>query len=918
MRKKLYLLTALVCGFITIQAGPYYAGLSHLHNLMQAIEEPIAAASKDSTLTIPGVSDNNSFEDKCKNWGRIQGVTWSGEMDLGYANKYYPFSSIDFSSVVLNGETYSYTQKEDAEINWVQPAQEAIDEGPASAIDLYDIRWLTTLNLSGNKFRQFAINGNGLMTLETVNLSNNPTLEALTITGCPQLTSLTVNHATANVSVANCGLPFSALNGFSVASSNYTYAPQGTIAKAFIYNNVDLSSEYSFDETTTTFEWKDGVTPATGTNGVFTFSEDYIGRIVTCVLKNAAFPQFTDGLELQITLKADPDAIGEIATADDLELLRKNIYNQYALTADIDLTEWLAEHSPEEGWEPINNFTGTLDGAGHVISGLWSNRTTSKVGLFGKINGDVEIKNLGVKIAEGKSLKGKKEVGGIVGSIISGTVSIHDCFVNGKVEATEKDAGGIVGYAVGANTGSTLSIQNCYAGGEVSATADHAGGIMGSFNSAYVNVTIDKCYTTNAIFSAGAAAGIIAARDDEKTSRISNCAAINPSITGNGLYAARIIGYKQKDIDTKINNIALADMLVNGVTVSQENLPSGEENRYHGESKTLEELTDADTYTAIEWDFPTVWSMGNELYPYPILSAISADKQLPQPVIVAKTLSFGDVAVSDSRTLPLAVTVESGYDVSITTTAVSETGFAVEKAENWTDTGGGDLLVTFTPADAQAYSATLTLSGTGFNAITVALTGNGLAQPVITADSTLYRFGKVLVGQSATGGKITVTLTHPQSDLDEDAFSLAVAATGVYEIVSVTQTSTSSEAKVAEVTLAFHPQTVAEYKDTLIVHAAYAVEYSIPVSGEGISGGVAIPVQETTTPAVLVRNGDIILSHAPAGSLISIYNLYGQLVKTQFVTSGVEILKTASLPRSIYMVVVRDDNREILKRKITL
>jgi hypothetical protein len=645
MKKNLFLLVTLVSGFITAQAGPYYAGLNHLNKLIESIEEPIAAASADSTLTIPPVADNNSIDDPDKNWGHIQGVTWSEKMDLGYANEYYAIRSIDFSTLMLNGSAYSYTQKSNVDINWEQPDQAAIDQGPTN-VDVNDLRCLTTLNLSGNKFRKFAIDGKGVMSLQTVNFSDNSTLEELTISGCPQLTTLSVNHSTAVVSVANCQLPFSALNGFSVASSNYTYAPQGTIAKTFPFDDVDLSSEYSFGANTTNFVWEDGVSPATSENGVFTFSNDYVGRTVTCTLTNAAFPQLSSGLVFQIKLKADASDIGEIATPNDLNRLRDNIYNQYVLTADIDLTKWLQTNAPEEGWDPIDDFTGTVDGAGHVISGLWSNRATNKVGLFGKISGDVEIKNLGVKIAGNKSLKGVNEVGGIVGCVISGTVSIHNCFVNGTIEAV-KDAGGIAGVVIGANGGANLTIQNCYAGGEISVTADHAGGILGATNSNFSTVTIDRCYVTNTIScpSGGSVAGIVASRDGVKSLTISNCAAINPSITGGGGSAsiARIIAYKQNEANVKDrNNVAYAGMLVNGSTVSQSDLSESEVNRYHGTDKTMDELKLQETY--VEWDFTTpVWSMGNDEYPFPILAAIPDYKQLPlSDFIISATRSASE------------------------------------------------------------------------------------------------------------------------------------------------------------------------------------------------------------------------------------------------------------------------------------
>jgi hypothetical protein len=616
MKKKLFLLLLFLFGFLAVQAGPYYSGLNHLYNLLQSIEEPILDNSDAPIATIPLVSNNDSSGSKA--WEEIGGFTWSDRtVFYGNGTIYFGIVSIDWSD-----SKYSYTQKAGFDLNWTQPSQADIDEGPPSAVDSLELRLLKSLNFSGNQFRQIAINGNGLMPLQSVNFSNNPTLESLTISGCPQLTELIVDHATANVSVTDCRLPFSVLNGFSVASSNYTYAPQGTITKTFPVDAVDLSGEYSLGGNTTTFAWQEGVSPATSDNGAFTFNDDYIGRTVTCILTNAAFPQLTNGLEYQIKLKPSPSAVGEIADADDLNALRDGLYYQYVLTDDIDLAGWLETNSPTEGWTPINSFTGTLDGNGHVISGLWCDRGEDNVGLFGELGGDVEIKNLGVKIAENKSLKGKIGVGGIVGTVASGTVSIHDCFVTGTIECSDKDAGGIVGKVNAA----TLTIQNCYAGGELSATNDHAGGILGVVTSDLANVTVNNCYSTNRISSNGGAAGIVMARDGANTIYITNCAAINPSITGNGSYIARIIGYKQGDCTSVSNNAAFAGTLLNG-SPATELTPDG--NRNNGEDKSALELRTQDTYeTGLSWDFTTsVWTMGNEDYPLPLLTAIPVEKQ---------------------------------------------------------------------------------------------------------------------------------------------------------------------------------------------------------------------------------------------------------------------------------------------------
>lgn len=97
------------------------------------------------------------------------------------------------------------------------------------------------------------------------------------------------------------------------------------------------------------------------------------------------------------------------------------------------------------------------------------------------------------------------------------------------------------------------------------------------------------------------------------------------------------------------------------------------------------------------------------------------------PLLVADpaSLSFGGVEVGDTLTLPLSVT-GSNLTGDITYTLADETGaFSVTRPSGWSTTAGGPLEVTFTPAAAAEYSATLTFTSPGAKPATVRLTGAG-------------------------------------------------------------------------------------------------------------------------------------------------------------------------------------------------
>ena len=83
---------------------------------------------------------------------------------------------------------------------------------------------------------------------------------------------------------------------------------------------------------------------------------------------------------------ADSGVPIKIGTAEELEKIGNDssypLNGNYILTADIDL-----EGSVENLWHPIGKFTGTFDGNGHTISGLYMNAnspgpTDRGLGLF--------------------------------------------------------------------------------------------------------------------------------------------------------------------------------------------------------------------------------------------------------------------------------------------------------------------------------------------------------------------------------------------------------------------------------------------------------------------------------------------------------------------------------------------------------
>ncbi len=136
----------------------------------------------------------------------------------------------------------------------------------------------------------------------------------------------------------------------------------------------------------------------------------------------------------------------KIATVEDLMNIA-NSSESYVLANDIDL-------SSVDKWTPIENFSGTLSGAGYKIINLKVDSTNDEnIGLFGILKGTVEdlkIENASI------GAKGNAGNAGIVAGTNQGT--IKDVSVSGSVSTPYyNNVGGIVGFN---DTGIILTCTN--------------------------------------------------------------------------------------------------------------------------------------------------------------------------------------------------------------------------------------------------------------------------------------------------------------------------------------------------------------------------------------------------------------------------------------------------------------------------
>lgn len=166
-----------------------------------------------------------------------------------------------------------------------------------------------------------------------------------------------------------------------------------------------------------------------------------------------------------------------------------NFLNQegvvFKLMKDLNLTNWIAENNPSQGWMPVgvasSPFKGKFLGNNHKISGLSIKRSTEEnVGFFGYLDGAI-IQDLTV---EGSVVSGKNYVGGIAGQSISSTISNVSITLTGTTGLTgQENVGGFVGNV----TSSTLSSCSTIVGGSGVTGSNNVGGFAGKVTNGTFN-----------------------------------------------------------------------------------------------------------------------------------------------------------------------------------------------------------------------------------------------------------------------------------------------------------------------------------------------------------------------------------------------------------------------------------------------
>ncbi|KAB8059150.1 hypothetical protein GCN74_13845, partial [Janthinobacterium sp. FT14W] len=219
-----------------------------------------------------------------------------------------------------------------------------------------------------------------------------------------------------------------------------------------------------------------------------------------------------------------------INSAHQLQLMTMNQSASYTLGSSFSAATTAANGKDiwgTTGFIPVGTagaaFTGSLDGAGNIISSLnIAKAGASNVGLFGAIGSGGVVANVGLS---GGSVAGGTNVGALAGSN-AGTIS--GSFATSGVTSTSTGGG-----LVGSNTG---TVVNSYASGAVSGGST-VGGLVGS-NSG----SIATSYANGSVSGSGSVGGLVGANAASVTGSYWDTAASGQlaSAGGTGMTTAQL------------------------------------------------------------------------------------------------------------------------------------------------------------------------------------------------------------------------------------------------------------------------------------------------------------------------------------------------------------------------------------------
>ncbi|WP_431097934.1 beta strand repeat-containing protein [Polaromonas aquatica] len=549
-------------------------------------------------------------------------------------------------------------------------------------------------------------------------------------------------------------------------------------------NNININANLNASGTgKLALEYGQGTGAGTG-NG-YNFNNG--AKITLPAGNNFSTKQGSSGIPVTYTVITDLGAAAS-TTGTDLQGISGNLNGRYVLGADIDASS-TSTWNTGSGFTPLGSsaaqFTGTLDGLGHTVTGLTINRPTAEeIGLFGRVSSSGRINNLGLvggsvsglskvgalagwlggkihnSYTDNTPVTGSSTVGGLVGlsqgsitnshagGAVSGGLSVgglvgwsQEAIVNsyatGNVTASNQWAGGLVGDMLNSAT-----ISGSYASGNVTSTSQYVGGLVGRWNSnSSLVAAISNSYATGAVTGTSHVGGLVGHKEGAGGAIDNSYAAGAVSGTSNlgGLVGLWSTG-------TAINN-SFWDATTTGRATSSGG-GTAMTTAQMQQQANFSSATAANGNVNPNWDFTSVWRLyeGNSR---PLLKALMK----ATTVTVANTsktydklswnggtsVSCSDVACGSlSGSIGFGGTAQGAVNAGSYTVTASglysnQQGYDISYANGTLTVNPASLAVTGVGADNKVYDAGLgtTLNGTASvtaiagDTVNVAGTGSG-------------------------------------------------------------------------------------------------------------------------------------------------------------------------------------------------
>jgi len=201
------------------------------------------------------------------------------------------------------------------------------------------------------------------------------------------------------------------------------------------------------------------------------------------------------------------------------------------------------------------------------------------------------------------------------------------------------------------------------------------------------------------------------------------------------------------------------------------------------------------------------------------------------------SISFGSVTVGNKKSVSETVTNTGGTTVTISSVAVSASGFSftgITTPVTLTAGQSATFSVSFTPSSAGNASGNLTITSNASNpSLTIPLSGNGVTPGTLGANPTSLSFGTVTVGNKQT---LSETLTNT-GGTTVTISSVAVSGSG-FSFSGITTPVALTAGQSSTFSVSFTPSSAGSASGNLTITSnASNPSLTIPLSGAGVTPG---------------------------------------------------------------------------------